>query len=773
MKKLIWILLRQDILITEYDALGRPVKSKAAVNTANEVWTQVEYDDLNRRVITRGDLFAVGDGKAVSIAHYDQLGRVRLARSLENATTEDAYNEADGIKVQTRYDTANPYSYAVTSNPYRAATSTQAGGEATMGWTRSKSWNTGRRGETETFSGAALPAPWGSNGNSTGIVVTETDANAAIVTDQAGKQRRSITNALGQLTRVDEPDAAGNLGSISSPTQATYYSYNTSGNMVEVTQGVQKRYFLYDSLGRLVRVRQPEQTVNTALNLSGNGTSNTQWTTGSTYDANGNVLTTTDAENVTTGYSYDQLNRTQTRTYSDGTPTVTFTYDDPNVAFSKGQLTKTSNAVSTSQITAFDNMGRVLSSQQITDGQSYTSSYQYNLSGRLTQETYPTGRVITNTFDNNGDLSQIAGQKGGVNKTYADSFAYTSSGHIEKLRVGNGLWEAAKLNSRMQVTEVGLGTSATNLNLWKINLDYGELNTDGTTVNTTKNTGNIAKQTTSFNGLAQPFVQTYKYDSLDRLTEAKETNNGTQTWKQTFGYDRFGNRTSFSQIIGATQLPINNQTLPSIDPNTNRFQTGQGYTYDFNGNLIADAEGRQFSFNADNKQTQVKDASNNVVGQYYYDGNGKRIKKITAQETITFVYSGGKLVAEYSTQTPQSQATTKYVATDTLGSVRAITDQNGNIVSRRDFMPFGEDLYAGTPNRSTNDGYKVIGDSVKQRFTGYERDDETGLDFAEARYYKNDHGRFTAVDPLLASGKSVNPQTFNRYVYVRWSNKSG
>ncbi len=32
--------------------------------------------------------------------------------------------------------------------------------------------------------------------------------------------------------------------------------------------------------------------------------------------------------------------------------------------------------------------------------------------------------------------------------------------------------------------------------------------------------------------------------------------------------------------------------------------------------------------------------------------------------------------------------------------------------------------------------------------------------------YENRHGRFTAVDPLLASGNSANPQTFNRFVYV-------
>jgi RHS repeat-associated protein len=82
-------------------------------------------------------------------------------------------------------------------------------------------------------------------------------------------------------------------------------------------------------------------------------------------------------------------------------------------------------------------------------------------------------------------------------------------------------------------------------------------------------------------------------------------------------------------------------------------------------------------------------------------------------------------------------------------------------------MPFGEELYAGTPNRTESQKYSVIGsDNVRKRFTGYEKDQETGLDFAEARYYNNQHGRFTAVDPLLASGKSANPQTFNRYVYV-------
>lgn len=49
--------------------------------------------------------------------------------------------------------------------------------------------------------------------------------------------------------------------------------------------------------------------------------------------------------------------------------------------------------------------------------------------------------------------------------------------------------------------------------------------------------------------------------------------------------------------------------------------------------------------------------------------------------------------------------------------------------------------------------------------TGYERDNESGLDFAEARYYNSSHGRFTGVDPLLESAQPTSPQTWNRYVY--------
>jgi RHS repeat-associated protein len=115
-------------------------------------------------------------------------------------------------------------------------------------------------------------------------------------------------------------------------------------------------------------------------------------------------------------------------------------------------------------------------------------------------------------------------------------------------------------------------------------------------------------------------------------------------------------------------------------------------------------------------------------------------------------------------QTPQAS----YLTADHLGSPRVVTDEAGNVVSRHDYMAFGSeasDTIGNVANRTTAQGYQQE-DEIRKQYTGYERDDESGLDFAQARYYNSSHGRFTSVDPLTASANLKNPQTFNRYSYV-------
>ena len=120
-------------------------------------------------------------------------------------------------------------------------------------------------------------------------------------------------------------------------------------------------------------------------------------------------------------------------------------------------------------------------------------------------------------------------------------------------------------------------------------------------------------------------------------------------------------------------------------------------------------------------------------------------------------------MAEYSTEvstTPQ----VSYLTTDHLGSPRVITDQDGNITSRKDYTAFGEENISAA--RVSGLGYSGSGEETRKGYTGYEKDGESGLDFAQARYYNSTHGRFTSVDPLTASMDTKNPQTLNRYSYV-------
>jgi len=71
----------------------------------------------------------------------------------------------------------------------------------------------------------------------------------------------------------------------------------------------------------------------------------------------------------------------------------------------------------------------------------------------------------------------------------------------------------------------------------------------------------------------------------------------------------------------------------------------------------------------------------------------------------------------------------------------------------------------GTPQpRTAALGY--TNDTIRKQFTGYERDTETDLDFAQARMHNFNLGRFSSPDPLMASAKRVFPQTWNRYTYV-------
>jgi len=360
---------------------------------------------------------------------------------------------------------------------------------------------------------------------------------------------------------------------------------------------------------------------------------------------------------------------------------------------------------------------------------------------------------------------------------YAKSFTYNAAGAVTSLQLGNGRWESTTFNNRLQPTQIALGSTISATDLLKLDYGYG----------TTDNNGNVQTQTITVPtvGLNTGFaaVQSYSYDSLNRLKDATEAvtptgGSASQSWKQAFTYDRYGNRnfdeantttllkscgTSPNFTVCAADRKIVN---PSINTSNNRLSTSDNYTFDNSGNTTADANGQIYVYNAENKIVEASNG-NGMLGQYSYDGDGKRVKKLVPStgELTVFVYdAAGKQVAEYSTIVANStDAKVNYLTSDHLGSPRINTDAKGAIISRHDYHPFGEEI-DGTGGRTA--GLNYGDDYVRKQFTGYEKDNETDLNFAQARYQNAGVGRFTSPDPLMASSSRTNPQTWNRYAYV-------
>ena len=116
---------------------------------------------------------------------------------------------------------------------------------------------------------------------------------------------------------------------------------------------------------------------------------------------------------------------------------------------------------------------------------------------------------------------------------------------------------------------------------------------------------------------------------------------------------------------------------------------------------MASLMGSNFSYDAENRITTAVQPGIGTV-TYTYDGDGRRVMKAvsTGLQTVYVYDIGGKLVAEYSSGAVSvPPCHTCFLSTDHLGSTRLVTDENGNTVSRHDYIPFGEEMQANSGGR--------------------------------------------------------------------------
>jgi RHS repeat-associated protein len=542
----------------------------------------------------------------------------------------------------------------------------------------------------------------------------------------------------------------GGSGGISSSPQVTTYAYDAAGHLINVTQGVQTRTFTYDGLGRMTSRTTPEA-----------GTDNFYFTqSGGVNLCAGSpkaVCRRTDARGITTTYAYNSRSQLTGKSYSNGQGSRTYQYDQGGVgAFALGRLTTVTDP-SGSEAYTYNAMGWITRIQKTIGATTYPIQYGYNSGGQVTQITYPSGRVVQQNVDNIGLLNTIVSGT----TTYASipepPSGYNPVGQLLTFAYGNGVVANMGYSSstRDQMTSLSYIKGTTTI----FSLNYGYMNGQA----------NCGSSTTSGNDGQVQCIQdladsgrsvVYGYDSLNRLISAVTAGSGNYAkWGLSEAYDRYGNR--LNQGLTAGSGPSNSLSFATTTGGGAYTNRPDGYSFDVSGNMLNDGA-NSLAYDADNCLTSAGTAT------YTCDARGIRVKKAAGTTTV-YVFSAGKDVAEYdngaAVGSPSREyvylggqllatiqgSTTVYHHRDHL-SVRVTTDVNGAKIGEQGNFPYGENWY--TSNTTT----KFI-------FTSYERDPETGNDYAMARYYVNRFARFSCADPMM--GRVDDPQTWNRYVYVR------
>lgn len=547
----------------------------------------------------------------------------------------------------------------------------------------------------------------------------------------------------------------------------TNYLYTPLDQLTWVTQGGETRTFLYDGLGRVIQETTPEAgTITVSYTSSGSLCSGDP----------SNICSITDAKGQTTTYTYDSLNRVTGKTNSAGT--ISYSYDQGGAgAHAIGRLTKMTDP-SGSETYTYDADGRITSLQKVVGSNTFTTSYQY-LGGtdEITQITYPSGRIVQQGYNQIGQLCVVAGQAsptscGSYSSPYAvipgPANGYDAVGNMLQINYGNGVVGTFAFSpNRDQLTcidyEMGNpspnGCQKTQYSLFSTQYWYLHDSTNCPT-GSTGNNGQIQCIT---DGVQPGRTLAYTYDPVFRLLTAQTTGSTAYPqWAMSESYDQYGNRACQSVTSGSG---------PSFCQSFTIKNQPSGYTYDADGNLTVEplAPNNNYTYDANNRLVSL---SGGGTGSYVYDGNGMRVQQSANGTTTVDIYSGSKIIAQYQNGAAPNSPTNEFIYADSDNgsrllavvsggntnymhhdhlSVRLITNSSGSDIGEQGHYPFGESWYQ---NNAT----------TQWRFTTYQRDQESGLDYALARFYNSRVGGFCSVDPL--EGNPDEPLSWNRYSYA-------
>ncbi len=448
------------------------------------------------------------------------------------------------------------------------------------------------------------------------------------------------------------------------------------------------------------------------------------------YDAHGDMTRKTQPDAGTTRYKYDRLH------------TVRFSQSAQQARGTAGAHRADSDAAAeiTARI-AYDHEWRVTHRRVAIEGlPDKDIFYSYDLAGKVTAMVYPDGGEVHYAYDAAGRLAGVTDAE----ENALAAYSYDNDGRMATHSVGHTVGGAVG-------GAVATGAFGYNVRDWVSRIDYPGRFTLSQAYDAVGNVTSQRYRRAATEGLK---TATYAYDGLHRL---KTVSLGA-TRSRSYAYDANGNVThvatggdtaTYAYSRGSTPNQLDSLTVAgSTDTfvyNANGSATqvaGTAMAYDHRG-LLTGYGAHAYTIDAEGYRVKKTGGGSTV---YYIRGAGGSVLATydgAGSLTAAYVYAGGDRLAKVASWV------VSYNLKDHLGSTRTLLSSTGTATANYDYWPYGEVLASsGT-------------DSAPFKFTGHERDAESGLDFMQYRTYGSERLRFLQVDPAAEKYPGLSP-----YVYA-------
>jgi len=591
-----------------------------------------------------------------------------------------------------------------------------------------------------------------------GRVETKTYPFGNILMYTYSGRSNSATNSGTGITITKEINPKGKLINVFDPAGNINYSYYSSGNLMSTNAVGSNTSFKYNAANMQTEINEPNSGKTLYI-----------------YNPFGELISQTDANNSQYVMYYDNLGRMFEKKLTNNNSVTQYVFNEETppsgeTGLGFGLLQEVIGPNGIKNKYHYDDLNRIISNNKTTPyGQSgqveFVESYTYNpQTGRPNTYTYPSGLTVSYDYAQNGMMWKVNMIEGENETLIWENLGTNRFGQIIDFTLGNGVSTHKNIDDYGYLERIET-YDAQNNDIQDLEYDFSAV-----TGNLYWRKDNILQNTESFayDDLLKSRLEKWQVNDGQSF-EIDYDNNGNISTKSDVTIDGFGHYgyTSWDKPNAVVSITIPepeyavNNGLQNITYTA--FNKIESIEQNANENILR----TQFYYGPDNRRTSTTTYKNEIVIQnkYFIMGNYEiEVDERGAQRKLHYINGGDGLFAIYEwVRKPGAMDENKrmfYIHKDHLGSYETITDEDGVIVEKLNFDPWGR-----RRNPLTWTFENVPQETLFDRgYTGHQHMDKYNLINMNGRLYDPWLGRMLSSDPILQA--PTNSQNYNRYTYA-------